>query len=183
MSISLRLPAAALDLRDFLRRGQVLAQYRSFQRELARMPRRSAARLEIGAQVRAAFKANKAERDRANVRAMLTEGTRQLHFLRTYAGTARRGEQPAQTVEVRARADGAHGAHAGDGHAHGGHAHGGHARPAEAAPPAESAAAQVAAVFGAPAPAGSQPAAGSWVGTGDKDDIRGRAGEGWPWQR
>jgi hypothetical protein len=23
----------------------------------------------------------------------------------------------------------------------------------------------------------------SWVGSGDKDDLRGRTGEGWPWSR
>lgn len=80
----------ALSLRDFLHRSKVLTQYRNFMRELRGID--ETASKELRARIREGFKANKAEKDKANRAAMLLEGTRQLQFVRTYVGTAKRGE-------------------------------------------------------------------------------------------
>jgi len=185
------LPPATLSLRDFIRRGEVLALFRDFQRALRALPRRSAPREELAARVRAGFAAGKAERDRGAARAMMGDARRQLLFVRTAVGTARQAE----VAEPPPRAGGGSSAGADDAavahkhehshahaHAHA-HAHG-HAHAAGAAVPGEGAARRGAEAALAPAvSAPPPPAAASWVGTGDKDDVRGRTGEGWPWGR
>jgi hypothetical protein len=160
-----RLPKAALGLRDFLRRGAVLAQYRSFLREVRGVEDPSSRR-EMRAQIRSGYEANRLERSPANIKAALTEGARQLQFLRSYAGTARRGPSPPATAKgagVGAGAGAGSGGQQGHGHSHGGvpcsgdHSHDG-------------------------GDFGEKPKAEeSWVGTGEPDDIRGRLGDGWPW--
>jgi hypothetical protein len=147
----------SLNLRDFMRRGQVLSQYRSFQRELRLLPAKSASRVELAQKIREGFQQNKNEKDRAAVKAMLTEGTRQLQFLRTYAGTARRGSgvRDSSSSNMVSTSSGS------------------------SATLGETTS-TVSAVLGTDEVGGASPNK-SWVGTGDKDDIRGRVGVGWPW--
>ena len=84
---------AALGLRDFIHRSRVLSQYRMFMRELVGIEAGTAA--ELRAQIREAFEKNRDEKNLANRKAALAEGTRQLQFLRTYVGTARRAQEAA----------------------------------------------------------------------------------------
>lgn len=116
-----RLPSTTLSLAEFIHRSKVLQQYRSFLRELRGVDVAAAA--ELRDQIRASFKKHKDERNRAQRAQLLSEGARQLIFVRTYVGTARKAQQAAG-------------------------------------------------VEGMP---------GTWVGSGDVHDVRGRIGEGWPW--
>ena len=158
--MSKRLSGTSLNLRDFMRRGQVLSQYRSFQRELRLLPAKSASRVELAQKIREGFQQNKNEKDRAAVKAMLTEGTRQLQFLRTYAGTARRGSGVRDNSSSSNMVSNSSGSSATLGET----------------------TSTVSAVLGTDEVGGTSPNK-SWVGTGDKDDIRGRVGVGWPWGR
>jgi hypothetical protein len=146
--------AGSLNFRDFMRRGQVLSQYRSFQRELRLLPAKSASRVELAQKIREGFRQNKNEKDRSAVKAMLTEGTRQLQFLRTYAGTARRGSGIREPSIVNNDINGSDNT---------------------------TSTTSVSVVLGTDGAGEGTPQNKSWVGTGDKDDIRGRVGVGWPW--
>ena len=129
----------SLGLREFMHRSRVLSQYREFMRELKGMEATAAHELRV--QVRTGFDKGKAERNVGNQKAMLLDGTRQLQFLRTYAGTARKP----------AAADGP-------------------LSPSFSTPPSGTG-------------GGSSSSPGSWVGTGEEWDVRGRLGEAWPWSR
>ena len=149
-----------LNLRDFMRRGQVLSQYRSFQRELRLLPAKSASRVELAQKIREGFQQNKNEKDRAAVKAMLTEGTRQLQFLRTYAGTARRGSGVRESVSILSAPSNTENV---------------------TNESSVTSLSTVAATLGIDGNGSVTTPVASWVGTGDKDDIRGRIGIGWPW--
>ena len=141
-----------------MRRGQVLSQYRSFQRELRLLPAKSASRVELAQKIREGFQQNKNEKDRAAVKAMLTEGTRQLQFLRTYAGTARRGSGVRESVSILSTNT-----------------------ENVTNESSVTSLSTVAATLGIDGNGSVTTPVASWVGTGDKDDIRGRIGIGWPW--
>lgn len=79
--------AAALSLREFVHRAKVLGMFRDFQRQLQGLD--PAVATELRAQVREGFRKHAGEMDRGNIKAAMMEGSRQLVFLRTYAGTAR----------------------------------------------------------------------------------------------
>lgn len=83
-----RLPKDALSLRDFLHKSQVLKQYRAFLRELQGLDPTTVA--ELHKQIKDAYRENANERNRANMKALLAEGERQLVFVRSYIGTARK---------------------------------------------------------------------------------------------
>lgn len=93
MTTRLRGGGGALGLRDFIHRSKVLTQYRQFMRELVGIDPATAS--ELRAQIRDAFEKNRHEKNLANRKAALAEGTRQLQFLRTYVGTARRAQEAA----------------------------------------------------------------------------------------
>ena len=93
-SISRRaLPTTALTLRDFLHRSRVLGLYRTFLRELRGVD--AAAALELRQRIRDGFDRPSGERSRPALRALLADGERELQFVRTYVGTARRAHAPA----------------------------------------------------------------------------------------
>ena len=79
---------AALTLQDFLHRSRVLGLYRTFLRELRGLD--EAAAREARTRIREGFMRHRGERDRSALRALLADGERELQFVRTYAGTARR---------------------------------------------------------------------------------------------
>jgi hypothetical protein len=79
--------AAALSLREFVHRAKVLGMFRDFQRQLLGLD--PAVAIELRAQVREGFRKHAGEKDRGNIKTAMMEGSRQLVFLRTYAGTSR----------------------------------------------------------------------------------------------
>jgi len=166
-----------LNLRDFMRRGQVLSQYRSFQRELRLLPAKSASRVELAQKIREGFQQNKNEKDRAAVKAMLTEGTRQLQFLRTYAGTARRGSGVRESVSIVTTTSSKTSSSSSSSSSSSASA------ALNGTNESVSSISSVAATLGTDGSGSVTTPVGSWVGTGDKDDIRGRIGTGWPWGR
>ena len=87
MSSSRSAVASALTLRDFIHRSKVLTQYRVFMRETVGLD--SHVRKELRDQIRNEFKSKANETNRANMKAHLMEGERQLQFLRIYRGTAK----------------------------------------------------------------------------------------------
>jgi hypothetical protein len=88
-----RAAGPALGLRDFIHRSRVLALYRSFMRELVGLD--PAAGAEMRARVREGFVKHAAETNKAAQKALLADGARELQFVRTYVGTARRARAAA----------------------------------------------------------------------------------------
>lgn len=80
--------AQALPLEHFIRRGQVLGQYRAFMRALQRLGRNSADADALRAQVRDAFRANAGETDGRVIDAHLAEGRTHLTQLEKMASIA-----------------------------------------------------------------------------------------------
>lgn len=83
-----KLPTALLGLRDFLRRAQVVGQYRNFMRELQGLDPQL--QTELRKQIRDGFARHKSETDKSKIKAALTDGTGQLAQLRKYAGSAKK---------------------------------------------------------------------------------------------
>ena len=92
-----RLPKATLSLRDFIHRSTVLTLYRDFMRELRGLD--PVVLQEMRSEIRREFAKNKNETSKAARKSCLQEGNRQLQFLRTYAGTARRAREVAGVNE------------------------------------------------------------------------------------
>jgi len=162
---------SALNLRHFLRRQQVLQLYRSFLRELHGIDRTVA--LELKKQIRDGFSSNQHVKNANDIKNLINEGNRQLQFVRTYVGTARR-TNPSTTAL-------------------------GTTNPLLTMPlgkgigiTKETREQQIKNSVINPLEDKNTNYLGSdtgnvkntsWVGTGEPDDIRGRIGEGWPWKR
>jgi hypothetical protein len=92
--------SSAPSFRDFLHRTRVLQQYRSFLRELRGLDERLVR--DLRGQVREGFRKGAATATTgAAKQAALTEGTRQLQMLRTYAGGARKHAENAASMGIR----------------------------------------------------------------------------------
>jgi hypothetical protein len=92
-------------LKDFMRRGQSIGQYRAFLRQIGRFERggsggTSATALEIRTQVHDAFRQHQHERDSTMVRKLLTDGGRQLELLSALADGGGGGGDAAAGVAV-----------------------------------------------------------------------------------
>lgn len=82
-----------LNLRDFMHRSRVLALYRSFLRELVGLD--PSAAQEMRGQIREGFRKHIGETNKANQKSLMNDASRELQFVRTYVGTARRARQAA----------------------------------------------------------------------------------------
>lgn len=80
--------AQALPLEHFIRRGQVLGQYRAFMRALRRLGENSSDADALRAQVRDSFRANAEETDGRVIDAHLAEGKTHLTQLEKMASIA-----------------------------------------------------------------------------------------------
>lgn len=96
-SVRRRLPKDALTLRDFLHKSQVLKQYRAFLRELRGLDPSVA--VELQSQIRESYRKHTEEKNRANMKSLLAEGERQLVFLKSFIGTARKVD-PASITQM-----------------------------------------------------------------------------------
>ena len=183
MVVSVR--AVPLSLRDFIWRSKVLTQFRSFLR--AMRPLDSASARDARLKVRAGFDgARNAPRD---VRAMLlADGAEQLAVLRKTAALAERATATATvTVTAKVVVAGACGT--------AGHVHGASCDSISSSATGASTTATIksggvissnAAIGGGRASIGApiidvSDTKSGWVGTGPRDDERGRVGTGWPW--
>lgn len=161
---------SALNLRHFLRRQQVLQLYRSFLRELHGIDKSVAN--ELRKQIREGFTTNRHVKNSNDIKNLINEGNRQLQFVRTYVGTARRSTPTnASTVTTEGSLSSQHNTiqtmMLGKGNS----------------VTKETREQQINNSIINPLVDTNNVKNTSWVGTGEPDDIRGRVGEGWPWKR
>jgi hypothetical protein len=120
---------SALPYHVFMQRQRVLGLYRSMLRAVGRLQREDI-RPDIWQQVRVEFRHNKTITDAVSLKALMTEGTRQLEVLKDMAGSPIGGESKIHPVS----------------------------------------------------PVVPIPGVTSWLDSSTEDDVKGRVGEGWPWQ-